>query len=68
MSEVQTKQCEAPKAQLVTAQGAGVMLGISTRSVWRFSREGKIPKPVHVGCAARWRVAELLLYINSLDK
>lgn len=41
--------------ELMTAREVAQVLRISERSVWRLCAEKKIPSPLHVGGAARWK-------------
>jgi len=40
---------------LLSAEDLAAQLQISLRSVRRLDLEGKLPEPVHVGRACRWR-------------
>jgi predicted DNA-binding transcriptional regulator AlpA len=41
------------------------MLGISKRGFWRLRAQGKIgPKPVKVGGSLRWRLSEIVRWIQ----
>lgn len=41
--------------------------GISTDTVWRWSRDGDLPKPVKLGPnATRWRLSDLLAHEATL--
>jgi predicted DNA-binding transcriptional regulator AlpA len=41
------------------------MLGISVRHVWALVADGRLPRPMHLGRAARWSVDELRACIAS---
>lgn len=43
------------------------LLGLGTRTVWRHASTGRIPRPVSLGRARRWRRAAILDFIRSLD-
>ena len=53
--------------RLLKAKDVAKILGISVRGVWRHSKNGVIPSPVHVGVAARWRMSDVLKYIAMLE-
>ena len=50
---------------LVTADQASAMLGVSKAHFYRMHNAGRIPLPVRLGGAVRWRRAELLAWIDA---
>jgi len=44
------------KPLALTAEQVGQLLGISVRSVWRFSSAGELPGPISIGRSKRWDV------------
>ena len=44
---------------LLTAREVAHVLRISERSVWRLCSEKKLPAPLHVGGAARWKKTDI---------
>ena len=42
--------------QLLSAKALGKMLSLSARTIWRLRSSGKMPEPVKVGGAIRWRL------------
>ena len=55
--------------ELLTTVEAARLLGIGTRTLHRWSKEGKTPKPIKFGpgrgASVRYRRAELLTRINA---
>ncbi len=45
--------------ELLTASEVARVLRISERSVWRLCADGKLPSPLHVGGAARWKKSDI---------
>ncbi|MHC4354781.1 MAG: helix-turn-helix transcriptional regulator [Planctomycetota bacterium] len=45
--------------QLLSAKALAKMLSLSVRSVWRLRAGQKLPEPVKVGGAIRWRQADI---------
>lgn len=45
---------------LVQAKEAAAMLSIGESTLWREVKAERLPKPIKIGCATRWRVADLL--------
>lgn len=41
-----------------------LLLGVSKRSVYRLLDAGKIPKPIKLGGAVRWRRADIELFVQ----
>jgi predicted DNA-binding transcriptional regulator AlpA len=52
--------------KLVRAKEVGEMMGIGRTTVWRYAKEGKLPKPIKWQGHTVWRVADLEEFINSL--
>lgn len=50
---------QPPPKILVTAAEAARLLSIGESTLWRLARAGKLPEPVKIGGATRWRVADL---------
>ena len=51
---------------LVPVSEAAQMLSIGESTLWRDSKAGKMPAPVKIGGATRWRVADLLAFVANL--
>ncbi len=45
--------------QLLNAKALGQVLALSKRQVFRLNSCGRIPKPIRIGGAVRWSVAEI---------
>ena len=41
-------------------------LGVSTRTVWRLTSEGRLPQPVAIGRCKRWRRGDVDGFIAAL--
>ena len=50
---------------LLGAKQVGLMLGISRSTVHRLNAEGRLPRPVRLGRAARWRREELAQWVEA---
>jgi predicted DNA-binding transcriptional regulator AlpA len=50
---------------LISVRDVALMLRISTRSVWRLYRTGKLIAPVKIGGSVRWRREELQRWIDD---
>ena len=44
---------------LVPAKEAAAMLSLGRSTFWQAVKDGRLPKPVKIGGATRWRVADL---------
>ena len=51
---------------LLTSKEAAKLLSIGESSLWRDSKAGKMPAPIKIGGATRWRVADLLAFVANL--
>ncbi len=59
---------EEPKmsiSALLTVMEVAEMLGLSERTVYRLADLGKMPRPVKIGAAVRWRRSELETWIEE---
>ena len=54
-----------PQPLLMTAEDAASQLSISKAHFYRMHNAGKIPLPVRLGGAVRWRVEELRAWIAA---
>ena len=53
-------------APLVTdASGVGLMVEMSARSIRRMNSAGRLPRPVKIGGAVKWRVAEIEAWVRA---
>lgn len=51
---------EAPPPKLlVPAKEAAAMLSMGRSTFWQAVKDGHVPKPIKIGSATRWRVADL---------
>ena len=50
---------------LLTVKEVAEMLGLSERTVYRLADMGKMPRPVKIGAAVRWRRNELDQWIED---
>ena len=48
---------------LLTVNDVAAMLAVSPRHVYRSCDAGRLPRPVRLGAAVRWRADELRLWI-----
>jgi prophage regulatory protein len=55
----------AGEALLIDATGLARLLGLSLRTVRRLDCSGKLPRPVRIGGAVRWRVEEVTAWLES---
>ena len=51
--------------EMVNAETAAAMVGVSPRSWWRFVSAGKAPRPVRLGACVRWRLSDLRKWIGE---
>ncbi len=50
---------------LITAAQLADMLSVSLRTLWRMRSGGRLPNPVRLGGAVRWRLEEIKQWIAS---
>lgn len=49
----------------VDAAGVAKLLNVSERHVWSLHASGRLPLPIRLGRAVRWRVSELEAWLRS---
>jgi excisionase family DNA binding protein len=51
---------------LLTARDVAERLGISVRTVWRWTATGEMPAPVRRGRIVRWKAADVDGFVRAL--
>jgi predicted DNA-binding transcriptional regulator AlpA len=54
---------ESETPLLITASKLAALLEVSTRTLWRLRSAGRLPEPVRLGGAVRWRREEIQNWI-----
>lgn len=55
--------------EMHTVKEVAVLFKLSTSSIWRLSKAGKLPRPVKVGLnSTRWKHSELEAFIEKMNK
>ena len=50
---------------LLSAQTLAKRLAVSVRTLWRLRSSGKLPEPVRLGGAVRWRTADIDAWVAA---
>jgi len=50
---------------LLTVSDVARLLRLSVRTVWRRTATGELPRPIHVGKAARWLRSEIVTWAEG---
>jgi len=59
-------KCESAVQSLaVNVTQLAEMLSVSSRSIWRLSDSGKLPKPVRLGRSVRWNRREIEEWVEA---
>lgn len=56
---------ELPASAHVRLPVVSALFGISTATVWRWSKSGHLPAPVHINGVTMWNVASLRAHMPS---
>jgi predicted DNA-binding transcriptional regulator AlpA len=56
---------DQPGELLIAADRLASIMNLSVRSIWRLLSAGKLLKPVRIGRVVRWRLSEVLDWINA---
>lgn len=54
--------------QLITAQNVADLLSVHRATVWRWAKDGMIPKPIRIGGRTRWRLEEIEALVKDLSE
>lgn len=54
------------KPMFYTVKEVAELCHVSSRTVYRLSRSGTLPRPIHLGKLARWRVRDVEKALDSL--
>jgi predicted DNA-binding transcriptional regulator AlpA len=60
-----TETAPAPEPLFVTATELAHLMRISTRTLWRLLSAHKIPEPIRLGGAVRWRIDVIQDWIDQ---
>lgn len=58
-----SKDPDAARSLLIPVREVARIMNVSTRSVWRLLSAGKLPRPLRIGGAVRWRRDDLERWI-----
>lgn len=56
---------DPPAALLLTVKQVAALLSLGQRTIWKMSAAGRMPAPLRVGRAVRWRRDELMTWIRG---
>jgi len=54
-----------PESALIDQKAVQALLSCGPTSVWRWVKNGTLPKPMHLGRSVRWRVGDLRALLNK---
>ena len=60
-----SENAAASASPLMTAKDLAQMLQLSTRTLWRLLSAGRLPPPVRIGGAVRWRHEIIVKWIGE---
>ena len=56
---------ERARPELLTVDDVAAMLAVSPRHVYRQCDAGRLPHPVRIGAAVRWKRADVLAWLDA---
>lgn len=65
MSSAQGSRIASNKQLFITPRQLAVMLQVSIRTLWRWRSAGRLPAPVRLGGAVRWRLDDVTRWIDD---
>ncbi len=51
---------------LLKTRDVAELLSVSVRTVWRWTRNGQLPKPIYLSSSPRWRVSDIDKFLHTL--
>jgi excisionase family DNA binding protein len=60
-----SERLAAAEPMLATAQDVAKLLKVSMRTLWRLRSAGRLPSPIKIGAAVRWRLEDLKTWIAA---
>lgn len=67
MTTATNKKIFSPEEQLLRAWDVAKLLGVSIPTVWRWTREGKLPQPMKITQRITvWRKTEIIPCVEAL--
>lgn len=51
--------------QLFNVREVAKKFSVSVATVWRLTKSGDIPKPIHIGRSTRWRAGDLQKHLEA---
>jgi predicted DNA-binding transcriptional regulator AlpA len=64
-ADEQQEQSDESPSLLLSARTLAQRLAISVRTLWRLQNGGKVPRPVKLGGAVRWRAEEIDAWVQA---
>jgi prophage regulatory protein len=65
VAEANTQPGQSNRAALLAVDGVAELLACSSRSVYRLSDSGRMPRPLKIGGMVRWSAAAVREWIDS---
>jgi predicted DNA-binding transcriptional regulator AlpA len=55
------------RKELLSARECSALYGCGQSTWWHWCKQGRVPRPVHIGRLTRWRLSELERHMDSLS-
>lgn len=62
---METTQPTTPQKQLLDVQDVKALTGFSVTTIYKYVKEGTFPQPRKIGRSTRWKLADVLAFINA---
>lgn len=62
---METTQNTTPQKQLLDVQDVKALTGFSITTIYKYVKDGTFPQPKKCGRSTRWRLADVMEYINA---
>ncbi len=56
---------DKPEALLWNVNEVAAACGLAVRTIWSFADSGRIPAPLHIGGARRWRADDIRQWVAA---
>ena len=55
------------KTMFLSVRNVAEMLGVARSTIWRWSADGTLPKPITIGGSARWKMTDIEAVIANAE-
>ena len=57
-----------PRQRLLSVKDVALLLGCGTSTIWRWARNGVLPRPLRIAGVSRWKIEDVLSIVIEADQ